>query len=142
MLELKFDTHYTTRWCRIKEFFNSEISDPWTMIKNQTRVFMKNLIEDLCEIEFSQQIKAGYREITPERLDYRNGKRRRILKTSFGTIRDIRVPRGRKPGYKFSLLRRYKRMHQEVDTAILWATLCGMADKRTLKTPNQQNSND
>src|SRR3989338_1394282 len=101
------------------------------MIKNEARMLIKSRIETLCKIEFDQQIKRGYREVTPELLDYRNGTRKRILKTSLGTIRDIRVPRGRKPGYKFSLLRRYKRMHQEMDTAILWTTLCGMSDKRT-----------
>ncbi len=131
MLELKFDSQYTTRWRRVKEFFDHEIQDPWSLIKNEARMLIKNRIETLCKIEFDEQIKRGYREVTPERLDYRNGTRKRILKTSLGTIRDIRVPRGRKPGYKFSLLRRYKRMHQEMDTAILWATLCGMSDKRT-----------
>jgi transposase-like protein len=94
-------------------------------------MLVKNRIEELCEIEFMQQIKAGYRQVTPARLDYRNGRRKRSLKTSPGPVIDIRVPGGRKPGYKFSLLKRYKRMHQEVDTAIFWATLCGMSDKRT-----------
>ncbi len=131
MLELKFDSQYTTRWRRVKEFFDHEIQDPWSMIKNEARMLIKSRIEALCQIEFDQQIKTGYREIVAQRFDYRNGRRKRSIKTSFGTIRDIKVPRGRKPGYKFSLLRRYKRMHQEMDTAILWTTLCGMSDKRT-----------
>lgn len=131
MQEIKCDTNYTTRWRRVKEFFNSEIQDPWSLIKNQARMLIKSQIEALCQIEFDQQIKRGYHEITTEFLDYRNGTRKRMLKTSFGTIKDIRVPRGRKPGYKFSLIRKYKRMHQEMDTAILWTTLCGMSDGRT-----------
>jgi len=131
MLELKFDFQYTTRWRRVKEFFDHEIQDPWSLIKNEARMLIKSRMEALCQIEFDQQIKYGYREIVAQRFDYRNGTRKRSIKTSFGTIRDIKVPRGRKPGYKFSLLRRYKRMHQEMDTAILWTTLCGMSDKRT-----------
>jgi putative transposase len=131
MLELKFDSQYTTRWRRVKEFFDHEIHDPWNMIKNEARMLIKSRLEAFCKLEFDQQIKRGYHEVTPEPLDYRNGTRKRTLKTSLGTIRDIRVPRGRKAGYKFSLLRRYKRMHQEMDTAILWATLCGMSDART-----------
>jgi putative transposase len=131
MLELKFDSQYTTRWRRVKEFFDHEIQDPWSLIKNEARILIKSRLEAFCKLEFDQQIKRGYREVTHEPLDYRNGTRKRTLKTSLGTIRDIRVPRGRKAGYKFSLLRRYKRMHQEVDTAILWATLCGMSNART-----------
>lgn len=44
------------------------------MIKNQTRAFVKNMIENFCEIGFAQQIKACCCKIMPERLDYRNGK--------------------------------------------------------------------
>lgn len=131
MLEIKCDSNYTTRWRRVKEFFCREIEDPWDLIKNEARILIKSRIETLCEIEFDRQIKRGYREITTQGFDYRNGTRKRTLKTSLGAIRDIRAPRGRKPGYKFSILRRYKRMHKEVDTAILWAALCGMSGERT-----------
>ncbi len=131
MLEIRCDSQYTTRWRRVKEFFGREIQDPWSLIKNEARMLIKSRIENLCKIEFDQQIKRLYHEVTEESLDYRNGTRKRMLKTSFGPIRDIKVPRGRKPGYKFSLLRRYKRMHQEMDTAILWVTLSGMSDART-----------
>lgn len=130
MLEVNFEEHYTSRWSRVKEYFPKEY-DPWDMIKTQTRNVLKGLIEQITEAEFTQQIQAQYHQETPQRLDYRNGTRKRSLKTSFGTIEHIKVPRGRKSGYQFKLFKRYQRRHEDVDTAILWATLTGMSNSRT-----------
>jgi putative transposase len=130
MLEVNFEEHYTSRWARVQEYFPKEY-DPWDMIKTQTRNFMKSVIEEITQSEFSQQIKADYYQDSPQRCDYRNGTRTRSLKTSFGAIKDMRVPRGRKSGYQFKLFKRYQRKHEEVDTAVLWATLCGMSNTRT-----------
>lgn len=130
MLEVNLEEHYTSRWTRVQEYFPKEY-DPWDLIKTHTRNVMKDLIEEITQAEFSRQIKAHYHQETPQRLDYRNGVRKRSLKTSFGTIEHIKVPRGRKSGYQFKLFKKYHRRHEEVDTAILWATLAGMSNKRT-----------
>jgi len=54
MLEIRCDAQYTTRWRRVKEFFDHEIQDPWSLIKNEARMLIKSRMEALCQIEFDQ----------------------------------------------------------------------------------------
>lgn len=128
--DVYFDGYYHLRWGRVKEHFK-QIEDPWSVVKNQTQMLMKVLIEKHTDQEFRDQIKANAYQRDKRRLDYRNGSRYRDLQTSFGTIRNIKVPRGRKSGYQFSLFERYKRRHKEFDTAVLWASIGGLSQRKT-----------
>ncbi|MFT5386994.1 MAG: putative transposase [Lysobacterales bacterium] len=128
--ELNFEGHYKARWARGKESF-PQAEDPMSMIKEKTNIFIKGLIEKGILAEFRAQIKTSDYERTDTRIDYRNGFRYRNLQTNFATIKRIKIPRGRKSGYEYKLFKRYQRRHDEFDTAVLWATLGGMSQRRT-----------
>jgi len=91
---------------------------------------MKRLQEAFLLYEFKEAICADRYEVTDLRQDRRNGYRYRGLNTGFGYIEGIKVPRGRKGGYSFSLFKRYKRRSEEFDNIVLYAVLCGMSNRR------------
>lgn len=129
IVSLKFDSNKTFRWRQVKVFQN-QIEEPEIMIKHKTREFMKTVQEFLLRYEFKELICAERYELSNVRKDSRNGYRYRGLNTGFGYIKDIKVPRGRKGGYSFSLFKRYKRRSEEFDNIVLYAVLCGMSNRR------------
>jgi len=75
---------------------------------------MKKTFERIMKAEVRGYLKTkryGHRQ---DRIDYRNGYRRRDLMTTFGLLVDLKVPRTRK-GYRTKVFRPYQRRWQRVN---------------------------
>src|SRR5690606_40696509 len=70
----------------------------------------------IFEREFERFLGAGPWERTPSRRGWRNGRKRRTLKTRLGTL-ELRVPKDREGHFQPSLFERYQRSEKEIGRA-------------------------
>lgn len=66
------------------------------------RALVREMLEAYAEDEFMRYIGARPYERTKNRRDYRNGTRRRTLRTRFGPIEGLQIPLARKVGVGYS----------------------------------------
>jgi transposase-like protein len=80
---------------------------------------LKHALQESVMMDFEQHMQYRRHERSANRRDYRNGYRRRSLYTSFGVIKDIKVPRSRYKMFVPGAFERYKQVHGTVNNGIL-----------------------
>jgi putative transposase len=119
------DRSVAERWLEVKT------DDQWWDDMHDTiAVTVKNLLEDALECELLEQLQARWYERHPDRVDYRNGYRRRSLQTRLGLIQDLRVPRSREGAYQSHILPRYGRFEASVEHLVRETFLAGVSSRR------------
>lgn len=121
-LEVLGNGHLKLDWAECKDFFESELLE-------QVRAQIKLLLETALGVERDRQLRLGYYEHAPDRLDYRNGFYFRDLVTQLGRLARVRIPRTRR-GFRSELLPRYQRRQQAVNELILQAFLRGVSTRQ------------
>lgn len=106
----------------------------WEDIKPQAQFLAKRLMEHGLEVEMKRYVNAEWYEHKKNRRDQRNGYYARDLLTGLGLIREIRVPRTRKKGFRSRIVNRYKRRQKEVDRLVLDMFLNGISTRRVGET--------
>ena len=91
---------------------------------------LKDLLEHGFEWEMLEQLQTTWGRHNPDRVDYRNGYRRRSLQTRLGLIKDLRVPRSRYGVYQSRILPRYKRYEVGVEDLVRDSFLGGLSTRR------------
>jgi putative transposase len=122
MEPLCFQGHYRRRFARVKEFSNEKIE---VVLDDFLRQFCNCWLEE----EFIIQSGAASYERTGLRQDYRAGHYERFLATSRGVLR-LRVPRGSRNHYAFSLFERFKRKTKDFESIVLEALLKGHSSRK------------
>ncbi len=122
METLCFEGNYTKRFARYKEFCNEKVE---VVIDK----FIKQFCDNWLEEEYIEQSGAGWYERTDERQDYRAGHYERQLITSRGVIK-VKVPRGFKGPYRYSLFEKYQRRTLEFDDVVVSALLNGHSSRK------------
>ena len=122
METLCFNGHYTKRFARYKEFCHE-----------RTEVVIDKFIKQFCnnwlEAEFVEQSGAGRYERSDQRQDYRGGHYERELISTRGIIK-VKVPRGFKGRYRYSLFKKYQRRTLDFDDVVVSALLNGHSSRR------------
>lgn len=122
MEPLCFEGYYRKRFARVKEFSCEQVE-----------VVLDKFLEQFCnqwlEEEFEVQGRARCYERTERRVDYRNGHYRRSLLTARGRVH-VRVPRGQKGRYTFSLFKKFKRKTEHFETVVIEALLKGHSSRK------------
>jgi len=92
---------------------------------------LKNFFEGAMKAEVRGYLKAAQYEHQDEaeRIDYRNGYYYRDLGTSFGEVKDLKVPRTRKGGYQAQFFEPYQRRWQRVDDWIRDLFISGVSTR-------------
>lgn len=106
----------TSRWNRCKDFFRETF---WKQTEQFVLNGLKKMIEEIIEQEVTEAIGAEHSERTPKRKSKRNGYRWRSLKTRYGKIERICIPRARDLGIRFTLFGRWQRVEDSVLDAML-----------------------
>jgi transposase-like protein len=98
------------------------------------RAFVREMLQAYAEDEFMRYIGARPYERTENRRDYRNGTRRRTLRTRFGLIEDLQIPLGRKAGVGYSsVLERYRRKDSKIEDIVSEMFLRGVSTRKVGK---------
>lgn len=127
-----FNTYDTLkhRWARVKDFINyTQPKDFWIDVTAHLRKLTKSLIEDTLDEEMLQYQQRQPYQRTEDHLDYRNGHYSRNLDTTLGPITGILVPRCRQGLFRPTVLKRYQRRQEIVNTLICNAFLRGISTR-------------
>jgi len=97
------------------------------------REMIKGFAQRMMDAEVEQVCGAGYGEVTPERVNSRNGYRRREWDTRAGTI-ELAIPRLRQGTYYPEwLLERRRRAERALATVVATSYLLGVSTRRVEK---------
>ncbi len=93
------------------------------------RAMMQELVQSAIEQEFERHIGAGPWQRSPERQGWRNGNKRRRLKTRVGTL-ELRIPQDREGRFQPTLFARYQRSEQALVLALIEMYLQGVSTRK------------
>lgn len=122
MQQLCLTGDYRKRFARVKEFCNEKIE-----------IVLDSFLEQFCNVwleeEFTAQSGAAWYERSGRRLDDRAGHYRRTIITGRGVI-SLRVPRGKRGHYAYSLFKRFKRRTAKFEEIVIDALLKGHSGRK------------
>lgn len=122
MEPLCFQGNYRTRFARYKEFCNQKVE-----------VVLDDFLKVFCDLwlreEFDALIGAGRYERTEDRQDYSGGHYTRRLLTTRGALK-LKVPRGKRRYYRYSLFQKYDRRSPEFDRLVTESVLLGHSTRK------------
>ncbi len=122
MEPLCFQGYYRKRFARYKEFCNQKVE-----------VVLDDFLKEFCDLwlreEFDALIGAGRYERADERTDYSGGHYTRRLLTTRGALK-LKVPRGKRRYYKYSLFQKYDRRSPEFDKLVIESVLLGHSTRK------------
>ena len=90
---------------------------------------VKLVAHELMELEIAQETGAGRHQRTPERVNYRNGRRLRDWDTRVGTI-TLGIPKTRAGSYFPSFLKPYRRGEQALLSVVAEAYVQGVSTRK------------
>lgn len=90
---------------------------------------VKEVLEEVMSEEAEELVCASRYERTEERKDYRNGKRKRKVKTRVGEI-ELEVPRLRSLAFQTMVIERYRRMEESLEEALIEMYLLGLSTRK------------
>lgn len=122
METLCFKGNYRKRWARIKEFSSNKVE----VVLDE---FLKQFCNDWLEEEYAIQSETQWYERKNNRKDTRAGHYPRRIITSRGVF-DLRVPRGVKQKYKYTLFDKFKRHTEAFEEVVIEAILKGHSSRK------------
>lgn len=109
----------------------------WDDVYNQTKQYVKDLVEGTLEEEITDYVKAERYEHSQNRIDFRHGHYTRNLVTILGKINKLNVPRVKGKGFVTELFKKYKRISPEVELAILDSFVNGVSTRHIKRITNR-----
>jgi transposase-like protein len=125
METLCFEGYYTRRLARSREFIHRHVEDE---LDKKFSEFCNQMLQE----EFAIQSGAEWYERSQERVDRRNGHYRRRLVTGRGVV-DLKVPRGERKNYKYTLFEKNQRKTSKFDEIVVDALLKGHSSRKASK---------
>ena len=122
MRTLCFENNYKQRFARYKEFCHEQV-------EVNIDEFLKKFCNHWLEEEFELLSGAARYERSDRRVDRRNGHYVRRLITGRGVV-DVKVPRGEKKRYEFSLFEKNKRKTKGFEDIVVDALLKGLSTRK------------
>ena len=122
MEQLCFTGNYLKRFARVKEFSQEKVE--FVLDK-----FLGQFCNLWLEEEYTLQSGAEWHQRTPARQDDRGGHYSRKIITGRGVIH-LRVPRGVKSKYSYSLFKRFKRKTIDFEAVVIEALLKGHSSRK------------
>jgi len=113
---------------RATTFDNDFLGDPTDALRS----LFQQALRGAMEMEFDQQIGASRYERSEERLDQRNGTRKRRFDTRMGTM-DLEIPRPRNGAYFPSFLEPNTRSERAVVALVQEAFISGVSTRKIQK---------
>jgi len=109
----------------------------WTWTNDWVKRLVRDLAEQVLQLELEAYLAAGWNERTASRRGYRNGHYRRCLTTAYGALQ-LKIPRCRGSGFDCSVLfDRYQRRIADVARILRHAYLLGTSTRGTAELAEQ-----
>ena len=109
----------------------------WTWTNDWVKRLVRDLAEQVLQLELEAYLAAGWNERTASRRGYRNGHYRRCLTTAYGALQ-LKIPRCRGSGFDCSVLfDRYQRRIADVARILRHAYLLGTSTRGTAQLAEQ-----
>lgn len=122
MEPLCFQGYYRRRFSRYKEFCNEGLES-----------VLDGFLKEFCDLwlreEFETFIGASHYERTSKRTDFSGGHYTRRLLTTRGALK-LKVPRGRRHYYGYSLFQKYDRRSPQFDRLVIESVLLGHSTRK------------
>ena len=122
MRTLCFQGNYRIRFARYKEFCHQKVE---TVLDD----FLKEFCDLWLREEFEVLTGAARYERTAERSDFSGGHYTRRLLTTRGALK-LKVPRGKRRYYTYSLFQKYDRRSPEFDRLVIESVLLGHSTRK------------
>lgn len=122
MEQLCFTGNYIRRFRRVKEFSSDKVE---VVLDKFLKIFCNIWLEE----EFSMQSGAESYERSNTREDIRAGHYQRSIITSRGIL-DLKVPRGKKHKYTYSLFKKFKRKTEDFEEVVIDALIKGHSSRK------------
>ena len=94
------------------------------------------LVQEAIEREFEKHIGAGRWERSPERRGWRNGSKKRRLRTRVGSL-ELRIPKDREGRFQPSLFARYQRSERALVLALMEMYVQGVSTRKVTRIVEQ-----
>ena len=94
-------------------------SSGWSAMREAVTSFVRRVLETVMSFEQQDQMGCHPYERSLSRRDYANGCYQRFLSTSYGVLRELKIPRLRRHPFTSHLLQRHKRRAHQLDHALL-----------------------
>ena len=114
------------RWAERNRLF-------WQGVGAVSREAVQKALEEGLNWEIQEQLRVAWYERSGERQDWRNGYTERGLRTRWGKIEELRVPRSRKGSYRSVLVEKYSRWGGDLDRLVEQAVMDGLSLRRAEK---------
>lgn len=105
----------------------------WQGVGAMSREAVQKALEEGLNWEIQEQLRVAWYERSGERRDWRNGYTERSLRTRWGEIERLRVPRSRKGSYRSALVEKYVRWGGDLDRLVEQAVRDGLSLRRAEK---------
>jgi putative transposase len=102
----------------------------WGEVGCRVREAVKVMLEEGLKGEMVEQLEVGHYERSAYRRDYRNGYILRCLRSSWGELLGVRVPRSRRGVYKSRVLDRYARYAGDFDRRVQESVILGLSTRK------------
>lgn len=102
----------------------------WSRVGCRVKEAVQVMLEEGLRGEMVDQLKAGHYERSGLRRDYRNGYTLRCLRTSWGELVGVRVPRSRRRVYQSRVLDRYARYAGDFDRRVQESVILGLSTRK------------
>lgn len=102
----------------------------WSGVGCRVKEAVKVMLEEGLRGEMLHQLRVGHYERSILRRDYRNGYTLRCLRTSWGELVGVRVPRSRRGVYRSRVLDRYARYAGDFDRRVEESVILGLSTRK------------
>jgi putative transposase len=114
----------------IRERFGEVKRIFWSGVGSRVKDAVRVMLEEGLRGEMLDQLRAGHYERSRLRRDYRNGYTLRCLRTSWGELVGVRVPRSRRGVYRSRVLDRYARYAGDFDRRVGESVILGLSTRK------------
>jgi transposase-like protein len=114
----------------------AEVKDLLSESSDFLKPIVSEAVQQLIELEMTEQIGAGKYERSEDRVGYRSGYYRRQLITRVGKI-ELRVPQDRQGQFSTELFERYQRSERALVLALVESYIVGVSTRKVKKITEQ-----
>jgi len=125
------ELHFTQRDIRERRAERNRLF--WQGVGAVSREAVLKALEEGLNWEIREQVRAAWYERSRERQDWRNGYTDRRLRTRWGELEKVRVPRSRQGAYRSILVEKYSRWGGGFEELVEEAVMGGLSVRKAEK---------